>query len=82
MKAERKSGAAAWPNALFEPASPPTFVDAREIALRPYQGSVVERLREKIRQRIKRLILCATTGAGKTLISAYLIKEAAKKGSQ
>lgn len=58
-----------------------TFVDAREIALRPYQGSVVERLREKIRQRIKRLILCATTGAGKTLISAYLIKEAAKKGS-
>ncbi|MFB7879773.1 DEAD/DEAH box helicase [Brevundimonas diminuta] len=58
-----------------------TFVDAKEIALRPYQGSVVERLRERIRQRIKRLILCATTGAGKTLISAYLIKEAAKKGS-
>lgn len=57
------------------------LVDPREIVLRPYQGAAIDDLRVGIRGGKKRLILCAGTGAGKTVCAAHLLKEAAKKSS-
>jgi DNA repair protein RadD len=57
------------------------YVDPKEIDLRDYQSAAVQALRDKIRVGQRRLILCAGTGAGKTLISAHLLKEADRKGS-
>lgn len=58
-----------------------TFTDPKEIALRPYQLDAVEGLRIKLRDGDKRLILCAPTGAGKTVLAAHLLKQADHKGS-
>lgn len=55
--------------------------DAKQIVLRDYQANAIEALRQNIREGRKRLILCAGTGAGKTLTSASLLKEADKKGA-
>lgn len=55
--------------------------DAKEIELRDYQVSAVETLRQKIRGDQKRLILCAGTGAGKTVIASHLLRQADRKGS-
>lgn len=57
------------------------LVDPKEIELRDYQAAAVQALRDKIRDGQRRLILCAGTGAGKTLTSAHLLKEADRKGS-
>ena len=57
------------------------FVAPKEISLRGYQADAIDALRDSIRSGTKRLILCAGTGAGKTLTSAHLLKEAARKGS-
>lgn len=53
----------------------------REIVLRDYQLEAVEALREGIRGGSKRQILCAPTGAGKTVIASHLLREADRKGS-
>lgn len=58
-----------------------SLVDPKEITLRDYQANAIDALRQKIREGTKRLILCAGTGAGKTLTSAKLLKEAHRKGS-
>ncbi len=50
--------------------------------LRDYQSASIELLREGIRDGHPRQILCAPTGSGKTLVGAYLIAEAAAKGSK
>jgi superfamily II DNA or RNA helicase len=55
--------------------------DSREIVLRDYQSAAINSLREKIRDGQKRLVLCAGTGAGKTLMSGQLLKAAHRKGS-
>lgn len=55
--------------------------DAKEIKLRDYQAAAIDNLRDKVRGGQKRLILCAGTGAGKTLTAASLLKEADRKGS-
>jgi len=55
--------------------------ETKEIVLRPYQDGAIESLRENIRAHIRRLILCAGTGAGKTICAAHLLKEASRKGS-
>jgi DNA repair protein RadD len=57
------------------------FAPAREIALRGYQADAIDALRAAIRAGQKRLILCAGTGAGKTLTSGKLLQEADRKGS-
>lgn len=57
------------------------FDAPKEIRLRPYQADAIEALRDNIRAGRKRLILCAGTGAGKTLTSAHLLQEASRKGS-
>lgn len=58
-----------------------TLLDAKEIELRDYQADAVEALRQKIRADQKRLILCAGTGAGKTVIASHLLRAADRKGS-
>lgn len=58
-----------------------SFTPAKEIELRDYQADAIDALRANIRAGRKRLILCAGTGAGKTLTSAHLLKEAARKSS-
>jgi len=58
-----------------------TLHDSKEIVLRDYQANAIEALREKIRSGQKRLILCAGTGAGKTLMSGHLLKQAGRKES-
>lgn len=57
------------------------FIAPREIALRAYQADAIEALRAQIRAGKRRLILCAGTGAGKTLTSGKLLQEADRKGS-
>ncbi len=57
------------------------FTAPKEISLRGYQADAIEALRQSIREGKRRLILCAGTGSGKTLTSAHLLKEAARKGS-
>ena len=50
--------------------------------LRGYQRESVEGLRENLRRGIKRQVLCAPTGSGKTEIAMHVVEEAAKKGSR
>lgn len=49
--------------------------------LRSYQIESIERLRDGIRAGHRSQLLCAPTGAGKTVIAAYLMAEASKKFS-
>jgi len=58
-----------------------TFASPQQINLRPYQADAIQALRDGIRAGKRRLILCAGTGAGKTLTAAQLLKEAARKES-
>lgn len=55
--------------------------DTKDIVLRPYQLDAVEGLRDGLREGKKRLILCAPTGAGKTVLAAHLLKQADDKGN-
>ena len=57
------------------------LTDAKAIELRPYQADAVEALRQQLRSDKKRLILCAGTGAGKTVIASHLLRQADRKGS-
>lgn len=57
------------------------LLEGRDIVLRDYQANAIEALRAKIRNGQKRLILCAGTGAGKTLMSGHLLKQADRKAS-
>ena len=56
-----------------------TLRDAKEIELRDYQAEATEALRQKIRGGQKRLILCAGTGAGKTVMASHLLREADRR---
>lgn len=60
---------------LFAPA------ETQAIALRDYQTDAIEALRDGIRQGMKRQVLVAPTGAGKTVIASHLLHEADRKGS-
>lgn len=53
----------------------------KEIVLRDYQEKAIQDLREGIAKGQKRLILCAGTGAGKSLTAASMMRKADKKGS-
>lgn len=55
--------------------------EAKEIRLRGYQSEAIEGLRECIRQGKRKAVLCAGTGAGKTVIASHLLNEANAKGS-
>ena len=51
-----------------------------EIELRDYQASVIDRLREGMRDGHRRQIIALPTGAGKTLLAAHLLKETLNNG--
>lgn len=57
------------------------FAPARQISLRDYQADAIEALRQGIRGGKRRQILCAGTGAGKTVMAAHLLRQAHDKGS-
>ena len=57
------------------------FVAPKEIQLRDYQLDAIEALRDGVRQGMKRQVLVAPTGAGKTVIASHLLREADRKGS-
>ena len=57
------------------------FNPPAQINLRPYQSDAVEGLRNGVRSGRRRQILCAGTGAGKTVMAAHLLNEADRKGS-
>jgi superfamily II DNA or RNA helicase len=48
--------------------------------LRPYQNEAIEKLRTSIANGNKRIILCAPTGAGKTVIFSEMCRSAIAKG--
>lgn len=52
------------------------------IELRNYQILSVEKLRENILKGIKKQILCAPTGAGKTIMFSFMCKKAFDKGKK
>ena len=58
-----------------------SFCPTESINLYDYQADAVEALRQSIRVGRKRTILCAGTGAGKTVIASHLLHEADRKGS-
>lgn len=58
------------------------MIEPKALDLRPYQGGAVERLREGIRQKLRRQVLVAPTGAGKTEMAMSIVSEAQKKGSR
>lgn len=57
------------------------FTPSQTINLRDYQEDAVEALRDGIRVGTRRQILCAGTGAGKTVMAAHLLRQAHDKGS-
>ncbi|MGL4559600.1 MAG: DEAD/DEAH box helicase [Afipia sp.] len=52
------------------------------IVLRDYQAESVEALRANIRKGVKSQVLCAATGAGKTVVGAFLLEECHRKGKR
>ena len=50
--------------------------------LRPYQASAIDKLRAAFAQGHKRVILCAPTGAGKTVIFSAIAQGAMLKGKR
>lgn len=57
------------------------FAPQKEITLRPYQDETIGELRNGVRAGKRRQILCAPTGAGKTVMAASLLKQADQKGA-
>lgn len=51
------------------------------VQLRPYQLDAVERVRAALR-RVRRVLLCAPTGSGKTIVAAFIILAAYKLGKR
>ena len=54
------------------------MMEIKELKLYPIQKEIVNATREEMR-RNKKIILQAATGLGKTIISTWIIKQAAKK---
>lgn len=52
------------------------------IRLYDYQQKYINALRDSIRQGNKRLVLCASTGAGKTVMFSYMVSEHVKRGGR
>jgi superfamily II DNA or RNA helicase len=49
------------------------------IQLRPYQQKIITQLRLKFSQGLTRLIMCAPTGSGKTVMFSYMVSKALQK---
>jgi superfamily II DNA or RNA helicase len=55
---------------------------AMQIQLRPYQQAAIEQVRAEIQNGAKRIILCAPTGAGKTVMFSFIVASALKRGKR
>jgi len=55
---------------------------SRPVRLRPYQQEAVDQIRVQIRTGIRRMVVVAPTGSGKTTIAAHLIARAVEHGSR
>jgi superfamily II DNA or RNA helicase len=55
--------------------------EAKALVLRDYQSEAINALRDGIRQGMKRQVLVAPTGAGKTVVASHLLREADRKGA-
>lgn len=55
---------------------------AEPVRLRPYQQDAVRELRARVASGVRRLIIVAPTGSGKTTIAAHIIVRAAERGSR
>lgn len=52
------------------------------IHLRPYQNEIIAALRETIAQGNKRAVMCAPTGAGKTIMFTYMVSQHIARGGR
>jgi superfamily II DNA or RNA helicase len=52
------------------------------IVLRDYQEGLITGARQKLREGVKRLLLQAPCGAGKTVIGAFIVKNASERGKR
>lgn len=52
------------------------------IQLRPYQDDIINSLRQSLILKNKKIVLCAPTGSGKTIMFTYMIKNHLKKGGR
>ena len=52
------------------------------LILRPYQEEIIDGLRKSIQKGNKKIVLCAPTGAGKTICFTFMISEHLKKGGR
>lgn len=52
------------------------------VTLRPYQALLLDQVRESIKRGKKRHILCAPTGAGKTIMFTYMVSNALQRGKR
>jgi Superfamily II RNA helicase len=50
--------------------------------LRPYQTKAIDLMRTSIAAGKKRVILCAPTGSGKTVMFTYMVARALERGKQ
>lgn len=50
--------------------------------LRPYQEKTVSKVREEFAKGNKKVIMCAPTGAGKTVIFSFILKSALQRGKK
>src|SRR5262249_47925688 len=50
--------------------------------LRPYQQEALDALRESVGQGVRRIVMQAPTGAGKTKIAAAIVDGAIRKGNR
>jgi len=50
------------------------------IALRPYQQRAVDEARDALRAGKRRILICAPTGSGKTVIASHLLQSCVQKG--
>lgn len=53
-----------------------------KVSLREYQAEAVEKARQALRAGAKNVLICAPTGAGKTVIASHLIEESQSKGKR
>ena len=65
---------------MFVGGAPPKCRKAS--SLRDYQAEALEKLRDGMRQGLRRQMLCLGTGGGKTIIAAALMEAAAAKGKR
>lgn len=52
------------------------------IKLRPYQQNLIEGIRNAFTEGKRRIVLCAATGSGKTVMFTFMVKEHLKKGGK